>query len=400
MLNQCRSFDFITVKKLLVMGILATTSGMAHSVMALSTTEPPADEKLKPPVVGGGDVVLQGGEVLLIKDVNPWGTTANEDILSGIPISYDKIGSGAIPTTDFAPYKMIIIASDQPQSFYNIYDANFTKFSDYVSGGGVLQFNGGDEGWQGGFWGQLPGGVTHERDYDGTNWVVSEDHPIVAGVPSPFHGSSASHDHFLNFQGLEELEVITQDQASLPTTIEYCFEGGRVIASGVTLEAGHDWGWDYAQLLPNIINYAYDAGGCRGTCLGLLCTLEGTDSDDFLIGTNNDDVICGGEGNDTILGAKGDDVICGGPGDDFLVGNEGYDLIEGEEGDDFLEGDKHVDVLQGGKGNDTLLGDQHNDFLFGAAGQDYLDGGKGSDLLNGGTDIDTCDSGRILIGCE
>jgi hypothetical protein len=138
-------------------------------------------------------------------------------------------------------------------------------------------------------------------------------------------------------------------------------------------------------------------------CLGLLCTLEGTDEDDYLVGTNGDDVICGGEGNDTIIAAKGDDVICGGPGNDILIGNEGYDIIEGEDGDDFLEGDKDVDVLQGGEGNDVIQGDLGNDFLFGGMGQDSLDGGGGANLLNGGTDTDLCEpiaKPNILIQCN
>jgi len=153
---------------------------------------------------------------------------------------------------------------------------------------------------------------------------------------------------------------------------------------------------------PNVFIFGFKDKS-SATCLGLTCTLEGTDENDFLVGTNGDDVICGGEGNDTIIGAQGDDVICGGPGNDILIGNEGYDIIEGEDGDDFLEGDREVDVLQGGNGNDVIQGDLGNDFLFGGSGQDSLDGAGGRNLLNGGTDTDLCEptaKPNILIQCN
>jgi RTX calcium-binding nonapeptide repeat (4 copies) len=403
MSNQRRLFNFVETKKLLAIGILAVTSSMTHSVMAFTSVDPPKDGELTPPLAQGGGVILQGGEVLLIKDVDPWQSKANEDILTAESITYDVINSGAIPATDLCSYKMVIVASDQPQSFYDVYDANLTKFTDYVSEGGLLQFNGGDNGWEWGFWNQLPGGVTHENYYDEMNWVVKPLHPIVEDVPNPFYGSFASHDHFLSYQGVGA-DVITQDEASLPTTIEYYLGNGRVIASGLTLEYGYQYGETAGLILSNTIKYAYmNARGCHATCLGNACTIEGTNGNDYLVGTNGDDVICGGEGNDTIIAAKGDDVICGGPGNDILIGNEGYDIIEGEEGDDFLEGDKDIDVLQGGEGNDVIQGDLGNDFLFGGMGQDSLDGGGGANLLNGGTDTDLCEPNakpNILIQCN
>jgi RTX calcium-binding nonapeptide repeat (4 copies) len=155
---------------------------------------------------------------------------------------------------------------------------------------------------------------------------------------------------------------------------------------------------------PNVFIFGFKKHSSAATCLGLACTIQGTDGDDsLLVGTDGDDVICGGKGNDVIIGAQGDDVICGGPGNDTLIGNEGYDIIEGEDGDDFLEGDKDVDVLQGGNGNDIIQGDLGNDFLFGGSGQDSLDGAGGANLLNGGTDTDLCDptvKPNILIQCN
>ncbi len=82
-----------------------------------------------------------------------------------------------------------------------------------------------------------------------------------------------------------------------------------------------------------------------------LLSLEGTEVDDSIIGSDGDDVINGYGGNDTIRGNGGDDVINGGDGDDTLSGAAGNDIIDGGRGDDVISGD-------GGNtpdGNDTYL---------------------------------------------
>jgi hypothetical protein len=233
-----------------------------NDIQTSSTSQPTEAEQAALESQEAPTEILQGGEVLVIKDGHAWGSPANENTLQNLGISYDLINSSSISSTEFN-YKLIIIVSDQSQSFYNVYDANLTKFTNYVLSGGILQFNGGDRGWRSGFWSKLPGGVTHQNRYDGTNNVVKQDHPIADGVPNTFHGSSASHDNFVGYEAVNA-NIITEDSSGIPTTIEYCLGAGRVIASGVTLEAGTGWNWDYRKLLPNIIEYAYNATPCAG----------------------------------------------------------------------------------------------------------------------------------------
>ncbi len=197
---------------------------------------------------------IDGADVLLIKDVDPWATKANEMVLDDLGISYSIARSNDFETLVLTPYTAVIIASDQPQAFYNAFNQHFAKFEDYVNGGGVLQFNGADQGWQNGFWAEIPGGVTHARALDRINYIADPYHAIAEGMPSVYSGSYASHAHFANPPAGADL--ITKDGGGIHTTIEYTLGAGRVIASGVTLEACYAWGWQGGKLLVNSIRRA------------------------------------------------------------------------------------------------------------------------------------------------
>ncbi len=158
-------------------------------------------------------------------------------------------------------------------------------------------------------------------------------------------------------------------------------------------------------------------------------------SPDLLIeGTESDDALVGGIGNDTILGLAGNDN---------LSGAEGVDSLVGADGNDTLNGINDADILLGGTGNDTYIiantaghtitelanegvdkvissvdynlnenvenlelantavtgvgndlnnqitGNAQNNTLDGAAGNDTLIGAAGDDQLNGGLDNDS-----------
>jgi RTX calcium-binding nonapeptide repeat (4 copies) len=65
-----------------------------------------------------------------------------------------------------------------------------------------------------------------------------------------------------------------------------------------------------------------------------VCSVFGTDGDDFLMGTPLDDILCGFGGNDQLDGGDGGDVLFGGDGDDVLLGGEGADCMVGGPGTD------------------------------------------------------------------
>ena len=150
--------------------------------------------------------------------------------------------------------------------------------------------------------------------------------------------------------------------------------------------------------------------------------LNGFDGDDFLVGGDGDDDLFGGLGNDGLRGGAGADDLDGGGGFDRVfyaradaavtvdlsdVANntgdaagdtytsiESYygsafnDTLTGDAGDNRLDGQGGDDTINGGAGNDRLYGVTGADEVNGEAGNDIIFGGAGEDVLNGGDDND------------
>jgi Ca2+-binding RTX toxin-like protein len=117
--------------------------------------------------------------------------------------------------------------------------------------------------------------------------------------------------------------------------------------------------------------------------------LDGTDSDDTLLGDWRDNVIFGHGGDDLIIGDGGKDTIGGGADDDEVFGQSGDDRLFGDTGDDILHGGADNDELYGGANNDELRGGKGSDELFGGAGDDTIIDTEGADIIDGGGDNDT-----------
>ena len=155
--------------------------------------------------------------------------------------------------------------------------------------------------------------------------------------------------------------------------------------------------------------------------------IEGTEGNDFIIGTPKGDLIITKGGNDTIFGRSGSDciisgdnndfvvtgsgnnVVIAGNGDDTIYGQGGNDTIYSGEGNDNIRGGNGKDIIYAGNGNDTvdggsrndiLYGEDGNDNLLGRSGNDFLDGGNGQDITNGNSGYDTCVNGETVVQCE
>lgn len=76
-----------------------------------------------------------GGKVLLLQNTYPWDSTRNNDILNQLGVDYDVKTAAEFASLDLSPYSTIIIASDQPQSFYNTMAGNIAKLEDFVGSG-------------------------------------------------------------------------------------------------------------------------------------------------------------------------------------------------------------------------------------------------------------------------
>ena len=145
--------------------------------------------------------------------------------------------------------------------------------------------------------------------------------------------------------------------------------------------------------------------------------IDGRGSDDrlYLDGTRGGAVL-GGDGDDVInasnsgkaqlLGESGDDridaylnqqsvfIYGGDDNDDVFGSNKGADKLYGDKGNDVVKGFKGSDTMYGGAGKDKLEGGNGNDFIYGQDGSDKLSGGKGNDVMKAGAGKDTVTGGK------
>jgi hypothetical protein len=204
--------------------------------------------------------ISAGAHVLLIQDVLPWGSEANNSILAANGIAFDVIASSQLVSTNLTDYREVIVAGDQPNSTYQTLVARAAQLDDFVVHGGVLEFHAAGWGFAGGnpTIVTLPGGMHIVSSYSTLNYVLQPGHPIVAGVPNPFSGTLASHAAFTSIPAGAEL--IVRDEHGNPNLVSYRHGIGRVIAAGQTLERGFSYGESAGIILRNLIPYVAHGG--------------------------------------------------------------------------------------------------------------------------------------------
>ncbi|MGD0533810.1 MAG: PKD domain-containing protein, partial [Methanoregula sp.] len=202
-------------------------------------------------------VAPRQNSILLIQDSLPWGSNANIEVLSASGISYQTITSGNVASTDLNQYAKVIIASDQTSATYANLAAVVPQINQYVVNGGMLEVHAADQGWNSGSWmSLLPGGVSHVVSDSDYNYIVDDNHPVVAGLSnSDFSGWNwVSHGYFTNLP--EGTTVILDNADSNPTVIEYHIGAGTVLATLETIEWTKRNGYcQNGKILINTINY-------------------------------------------------------------------------------------------------------------------------------------------------
>jgi hypothetical protein len=185
------------------------------------------------------------------------------------------------------------------------------------------------------------------------------------------------------------------------------------------------------------------------------CSIDGTEEDDELRGTDLFDSLCGGGGDDRLIpeigdnnngygednpsagndgdgdilvGGAGDDIFEGGRGDQIFFGGPGHDVVDysastmpvhvslaqsyacgdvvgcdrlieieeviGTPQEDYLAGSLDKETLRGLGGSDRVFGRRGNDQLFGGNGQDrFISDDENRDFVSGGNgqDVATLD---------
>jgi Ca2+-binding RTX toxin-like protein len=129
-------------------------------------------------------------------------------------------------------------------------------------------------------------------------------------------------------------------------------------------------------------------------------TLNGLDGDDKLYGRDDEDVLNGGKGNDYLDGGFAGDVIDGGADTDTVAYDNSalgvwvyLNLGLASGGDASFDTLKNVENVLGSEADDTLVGNDSNNKLDGGDGKNTLEGNGGNDELLGGSGIDTASGG-------
>ena len=198
-----------------------------------------------------------GGTSLVLMDTLPWESDAIQQELTANGVTFDVMGAAEMDTIDFSSYDVIYVGNDQPQSFYDAVSNNLDRLASFVSGGGYLWFGSAAFGSQGsdldGF--VLPGGATiHGPVYEDFNTVAAPGHPLMAGMPDPFQGTSASHVTFSDLPPGATVIANAQNDGG-PSLVEYDFGAGRVLAVGQPVEFGWSFDQDTKLILTNGIPY-------------------------------------------------------------------------------------------------------------------------------------------------
>ena len=203
-----------------------------------------------------------GDNVLIFRDQLAWGCDVNVPILNSLGANITISSSEGMSTINFSQFDVIIIESSQTQYFYQSYVTNLNRFITYVSNGGFLQIH------TASYLPDripnlpLPGGarIANNPIYDNYNYIADALHPIVAGLSSTLEGNSASHEVFENYP--LGTDIITLSSGGLPTTIEYSYGNGKVLATGMCWEFNYYNGYNSGSMLPLALQYSLSYGGC------------------------------------------------------------------------------------------------------------------------------------------
>jgi hypothetical protein len=156
---------------------------------------------------------------------NPWGGTIVADAITANAHTFSTFTPAQLAGFTFSNYRVIVLNWDDHflTDFLTDYTAAIPALEAYVNAGGVV--------WvQGALQGQA--GDTYPMPFGGqANWFLSPEdpivdpaHPMVAGVPSPIVGNSASHADHTGLPGSAHV-VVTELTPAGPSVL-YAIEGG------------------------------------------------------------------------------------------------------------------------------------------------------------------------------
>ena len=243
---------FVLSSVLILSGFSTIENAYAQAV---SSMDPPpvGDAAISPP-----EPCVGGETDLLIQDIVPWGGGAgidprgafvNELIVQGK--NWCSIDSFAIVATNLSLFKVIILATDQPTSFYNNIMPGgviLPQIDTWVLNGGIMSASLADSNagsWAGS---SFVGGLTRVNSLVNDITIIDAAHPLIAnGLPCPGGncgvvvdvGPNTDLDDFgLSahnfFTTLPASTTVILSSAGGPVAIEYPHGAGIVVANTLT----------------------------------------------------------------------------------------------------------------------------------------------------------------------
>ncbi len=207
---------------------------------------------------GSGSGLSGDTSVLVIQESDAWGLNMMNFLQTNFGITPDVITSSQIAATDFMQYDVVITVGDESNTYYTNISNNVAKFEAFAAAGGIIQYQ---MATQGGTNVNLAGGahIIHGNPQPQNTGLLPA-HPILAGISNPLNGSSANHCYITNLP--VGTQIITQTSTlALPTTVEYSYGNGMVIATGMTWEFLYLSAFNTAPMLPNSISYIFSKIG-------------------------------------------------------------------------------------------------------------------------------------------
>lgn len=209
-------------------------------------------------------------KVLIIEDIPPFGiSNAIEEALNELNISYDVVSSTNFASVDISKYKVIIIPSDQPTSYYNNMVNYVNKLKDFVIRGNVIIAHMTDMGLNGGTWSQsfLPCALnlSHINLQINDLTIVNYNHPVINGPYGSVTDESldnwyfSAHGYFTNIPKDSNIVVgYTYDPIAMPVYIEWKCGYGLILATMMPLEWAWEWKYEGGVImLKNELIYAH-----------------------------------------------------------------------------------------------------------------------------------------------
>jgi len=197
--------------------------------------------------------------ILIIQNFFPWGLDMFSFIVNNFGITPTVINSSQISATDFSQFDIVITVGDQGFDYYSAISSNVSKFEDFVANGGVVQYQLATQGDNV----SIVNGVNVVfGNGENFNQVLLPNHPIVEGLPTILEGNAANHCYLANLP--PDAAIITETVNSLvPTTVEYSFGNGTVIATGMTWEFLYINGYNSGPMLYNATAYSLSLSGVK-----------------------------------------------------------------------------------------------------------------------------------------